>query len=90
MGEGLSNYVEGWKTRPTDAQGNETGYSQAENFGVSALKTLMQPLPEEPHISVGRGGGGPTAPAYQGGGQSAPYQTVWSFGQNQGYKPQGI
>ena len=88
----LGNYVDNWKTRPTDDNGKETGYSQAENFGVSALKTLMKPLPEKaPVRSGGGGGGGPQAPAYQGGGQSAPYQTVWSFGQpNQGYKPQGI
>ena len=93
MGEELGNYIDGWKTRPVDPKtGKETGYSQAENFGVSALKTLMKPLPEEaPVRSGGGGGGGPQAPAYQGGGQSAPYQTVWSFGQpNQGYKPQGI
>ena len=87
----LGNYVDAWKTRPTDANGKETGYSQAENFGVSALKTLMKPLPEKAPIRGGGGGGGPQAPAYQGGGQSAPYQTIWSFGQpNQGYKPQGI
>ncbi len=65
--------------------------SAADNFGVSALKTLMKPLPEKAPIRSGGSGGGPQAPAYQAGGQSAPYQTVWSFGQpNQGYKPQGI
>ncbi len=92
MGEAFGNEIEAWKTRPTDDQGKETGYSQAENFGVNALKTLMQPLPEEPPISSGGGGGGgPVAPAYQGGGGGGQYQTVWSFGQpNKGYKPQGI
>ncbi len=65
---------------------------KASQLGLSALKTLMQPLPEEPPISSGGGGGGgPVAPAYQGGGGGGQYQTVWSFGQpNKGYKPQGI
>jgi len=91
MGDALGDYIDEWKTRPTDDNGKETGYSQAENFGVRALKTLMKPLPEKAPIRSGGSGGGPQAPAYQGGGQSAPYQTVWSFGQpNQGYKPQGI
>ena len=90
----------------TDAKGNPTvtrvpvldgngkpikKASALDNFGVSALKTLMKDLPPEPQIRTGGGGGGPQAPAYQGGGSGSRYQTVWSFGQpNQGYKPQGI
>ena len=94
MGEAMGNEIDNWTKDPVDpVTGEPTGkLSAAKNFGVSALKTLMKPLPEEaPVRSGGGGGGGRQAPAYQGGGQSAPYQTVWSFGQpNQGYKPQGI
>ena len=93
MGEAMGNEIDAWTKDPVDPKtGEPTGkLSAAKNFGVSALKTLMKPLPEKAPIRSGGGGGGPQAPAYQGGGQSAPYQTVWSFGQpNQGYKPQGI
>ena len=88
-GEAMGNEIDKWTKDPVDpVTGKPTGQlSAAKNFGVSALKTLMKPLPPEPQK---RGGGGMRPGPYAGGGQSSPKQVVWSFGQNQGYKPQGI
>ena len=92
MGDAMGNQIDAWTKDPVDpVTGKPTGeLSAAKNFGASALKTLLKPLPQKAPVGGGGGGGGPQAPAYQGGG-GGQYQTVWSFGQpNQGYKPQGI
>ena len=92
MTEGSENYVDRWKTRPTDDAGNVTGHSPLENLGISMLETLMQDPPKK-SISGGGGGGGGGAimPAYNGGGGASQKAVTWGFGGPKGgYTPQGI
>jgi hypothetical protein len=89
----LGNYVDGWKTRPTDANGKETGFSPLENLGVSMVKTLTTELPQKRMSGGGGGGGGggPLMAAYNGGGGASQKAQTWGFGGQQGgYNPQGI
>ena len=85
FGEQWGKDIDRWTTPKEGEQ-----FSAADNLGAEMLSTLMQDPEKKPVPSGGGMGGGPSAPAFQGGGGRAKQAIGWFRNNSEGYKPQGI